>query len=221
MSRRVSSTPTPPLLDPARRLARLGIDDDEARRLGRSRTARLRLVRAVMVLSGHLRARIDAQLAPDGLTSQQAAVMSVVRVVGRPSFREVAAALGTSPQNVRQLVEVLVRKRFARVVDDPEDRRVKRLVATAKNTRYWAARDDADHAELLALLDDLSTTETERVLAGLLSILSRAGRPAAEARAPRADRGARRRAATCASSARSAFRCSRSRPIAGASRATA
>jgi DNA-binding MarR family transcriptional regulator len=169
-------------------LSQLGFDGDEARRLGRSRTARLRLVRAVIVLAAHLRARIEHQLAGDGLTSQQAAVMSVVRAAGRPSFREIAAALGTSPQNVRQLVEVLVRKRFARVVDDPEDRRVKRLVATAKNARYWAARDDGDHAELLGALDHLSTPETERVLAGLVSILVRVGRPAAEARARRTAR---------------------------------
>lgn len=188
MTSRVSSPSPNEPVERAARFARFGIDDDEARRLGRSRTARLRLVRAVIVLAAHLRARIDRQLAGDGLTSQQAAVMTVVRAAGRPSFREVAAALGTSPQNVRQLVDVLVRKRFARVVDDPNDRRVKRLVATPKNTRYWAARDDGDHAELLEALDDLSTPETERVLAGLASILARVGRPPAEARPRRARR---------------------------------
>lgn len=192
MKRPESSPRTATLADAAQRLAQLGIDAAEARRLGRSRTARLRLVRAVIVLAGHLRARIDHQLAGDGLTTQQAAVMSVVRAAGRPSFRQIADALGTSPQNVRQLVEVLVRKRFARVVDDPEDRRVKRLVATAKNTRYWAARDEVDHAELLEVLDDLSTPEAERVLAGLVSILARVGRPAAAARARRAVRPASR-----------------------------
>lgn len=154
--------------------AELGIDAGEARRLGRSRTARLRLVRAVIVLAGHLRARIDAQLAADGLTTQQAAVMSIVRALGRPSFRQIADALGTSPQNVRQLVDVLVRKRFARLVDDPADRRVKRLVETPKNARYWAARDDRDHAEVLALLDDLTTADAEAVLGGLVTVLSRA-----------------------------------------------
>lgn len=158
----------------ARRLRALGIDDAEATRLGRSRTARLRLVRAVIVLASHLRTRIDRQLAGDGLTSQQAAVMTVVRSSGRPSFRDIARALGTSPQNVRQLVSVLVRKGFARVVDDPADRRVKRLVATPRNARYWSARDDSDHAELLALLDELDTPEAERTLASLQKILVRA-----------------------------------------------
>lgn len=160
--------------DAARRLHELGIDATEAARLGRSRTARLRLVRAVVVLASHLRARIDRQLSADGLTSQQAAVMSVVRGHGRPSFRETARALGTSPQNVRQLVDVLVRKRFARVVDDEADRRVKRLVATPKNARYWAARDGDDHAELLALLDDLTTDEVEATLTALGAVLDRA-----------------------------------------------
>jgi len=155
-------------------VAPLGVDADEAARLGRTRTAQLRLVRAVLVLAGHLRTRIDAQLAADGLTTQQAAVMTIVRSAGRPSFREVAEALGTSPQNVRQLVEVLVRKGFARVMDDTEDRRVKRLVATAKNARYWAARDDRDHEALLALLDDLSTAETEQALEALVRVLDRA-----------------------------------------------
>ncbi len=131
-------------------------------------------MRAVIVLASQLRARIDRQLAGDGLTSQQAAVMSIVRAVGRPSFREVSHTLGTSPQNVRQLVDVLVRKRFARVVSDPSDRRVKRLVATAKNERYWSARDDSDHAELLTLLDDLDTLEVERTVESLLRVLERA-----------------------------------------------
>jgi len=134
-------------------------------------------VRAIVVLAAQLRVRIDRQLAGDGLTSQQAAVMTVVRAAGRPSFREVARTLGTSPQNVRQLVDVLVRKRFARVIDDPSDRRVKRLVATPKNARYWSARDDSDHAELLALFDDLDTAEVERTVGSLLTVLTRAHLP--------------------------------------------
>lgn len=173
MARVVSSAPKSPS-GGARGLAKLGIDDDEARRFGRSRTARLRLVRAIIVLAAQLRTRLDRQLADDGLTSQQAAVMTVVRSAGRPSFREVAAALSTSPQNVRQLVGVLLRKGFARVVDDPRDARVKRLVATAKNARYWAARDEADHREIFALFDPLSTREVEATLASLQKLLLRA-----------------------------------------------
>jgi len=170
------------------RLRELGLDDAEAARLGHSRTARLRLVRAVIVLASQLRARIDRQLAGDGLTSQQAAVMSIVRAAGRPSFRDVSHTLGTSPQNVRQLVDVLVRKRFARVVDDPSDRRVKRLVATPRNERYWSARDDSDHAELLTLLDDLDTREVERTVESLLKVLARARPGAAETAAEPAAR---------------------------------
>lgn len=152
----------------------LGINADEARALGPDRTARLRLVRVVLVLASHLRTAIDRQFAPDGLTSQQAAVITVVRAAGSPSFREVARALSTTPQNVRQLVAVLVRKGFLRVRDDRHDRRMKRLVATARCARYWAARDDRDHAELLKLLDDLTLKEVERTVERLGRVLTRA-----------------------------------------------
>ena len=154
----------------------LGIGDEEARRLGPDRAARLRLVRLVIVLAAHLRTAVDRQLAPDGLTAQQAAVITVVRALGEPSFREVARALSTTPQNVRQLVGALLRKGFLRVRDDPADGRVKRLRSTAKCARYWAARDDRDHAELLALLADLPRDEVERAVATLGRVLARAAR---------------------------------------------
>jgi DNA-binding MarR family transcriptional regulator len=159
---------------PASRPTDLGIDAAEAARLGPDRTARLRLVRVVLVLSSHLRTAIDRQLAPDGLTAQQAAVVTVVQSVGAPSLREVARALSTTPQNVRQLVAALVRKGFIRVRDDREDGRVKRLVATPRCARYWAARDDRDHAELLALLDGLTREEVEATVERLGRVLDRA-----------------------------------------------
>ncbi len=128
----------------------------------------------MIVLAAHLRTAVDRQLAPDGLTAQQAAVITVVRALEAPSFRDVAQALSTTPQNVRQLVGALLRKGFLRVRDDPRDKRVKRLRATAKCERYWAARDDGDHAELLALLGDLSREEVELAVATLGRVLSRA-----------------------------------------------
>jgi DNA-binding MarR family transcriptional regulator len=155
----------------------LGIGPEEEARVGPDRAARLRLVRLVIVLAAHLRTAVDRQLAPDGLTTQQAAVVTVVRALGAPSLRDVARALSTTPQNVRQLVGPLVRKGFVRLRDDPADGRVKRLRSTAKCARYWAARDDRDHAELLALLADLPREEVERAVATLGRVLARAARP--------------------------------------------
>ncbi len=39
----------------------------------------------------------------------------------------------------------------------------RRLQATAKNHRYWAARDPRDHDELLELFSDLNRAEAKKL----------------------------------------------------------
>ena len=49
-----------------------------------------------------LRYLMDERMRADGLTTQQAALLTVVIALGRPSLTEAAAALGTTHQNVAQ-----------------------------------------------------------------------------------------------------------------------
>ncbi|HEU0212638.1 MAG TPA: MarR family transcriptional regulator [Jiangellaceae bacterium] len=119
----------------------------------------VRAFRTVLVLAQRLRNRMDERMRADGLTTQQAALLTAVIALGRPSVSEAAAALGTTHQNVAQLVTALQRKDFLRVEPDPGDRRRRLLVATEANDSYWRARDESDLDALHAWFSALSTAE--------------------------------------------------------------
>jgi DNA-binding MarR family transcriptional regulator len=137
-------------------------------------TPPVRAFRASLVLAHRLRYLMDERLRADGLTTQQAALLTAVRALGRPALTEAAAALGTTHQNAAQLVAALERKGMLRAEPDPSDRRRRLLVATAGGARYWSERDPGDEEAVAAWFaaltpDELATfsTLTEKILAGL------------------------------------------------------
>jgi MarR family transcriptional regulator, transcriptional regulator for hemolysin len=116
--------------------------------------------RLVIALSMRFRALMDARLADIDLTMQQAALLTFVEAhPPAPTQGELAALLGTTHQNVRQLLDVLVRKRLVRVSVDPEDRRVRRVHCTSKVRQVFAPRDAADHAAIRGWLSALTDAE--------------------------------------------------------------
>ncbi|HEX7745021.1 MAG TPA: MarR family winged helix-turn-helix transcriptional regulator [Micromonosporaceae bacterium] len=130
----------------------------------------VRAFRSVLLLAQRLRQLMDDRLRPDGLTTQQAALLTAVIARGRPAVTEAAHALGTTHQNVAQLVAALQRKGLLRVERDPADRRRRRLVATERNDRYWHDRDLGDLAAVSAWFAVLSPDELQTLctLAGRL-----------------------------------------------------
>lgn len=152
--------------------------------MGSDRALRIRTIRLLFVLSQRLRNVLDRVLADSGLTAQQAAVLTAVRSRGAPSFKEVAEAIGTSHQNVKQLAVALERKGFLTISPDPHDRRARRLQATAKNHRYWAARDPRDHDELLELFADLNRAEAKALFELLDRVYGRVLQAEAEPERP-------------------------------------
>jgi DNA-binding MarR family transcriptional regulator len=136
----------------------------------------IRAFRLVLLLAQRLRYLMDERLRPDGLTTGQAALLTTVLALGRPSLTEAAAVLGSTHQNVAQLVAALTRKGLLRIDPDPADRRRRRLVATEANEEYWRNRDDDDHAAVADWFGALSEAElavlcelAERLLADLTS----------------------------------------------------
>jgi len=132
----------------------------------------VRAFRSVLFLAQRLRYLMDDRLRADGLTTQQAALLTAVAALGQPSLTEVATALGTTHQNAAQLVAALQRKGFLRVEPDPADRRRRLLITTAANDRYWSSRDEGDYAAVADWFSALSPAElrtlcdlTERLLA--------------------------------------------------------
>lgn len=156
----------------------LGLSREEAARMGEDTATRIRSFRALVLVTNALRAMLDQRLAADDLTTQQAAVLTAAKAV--PSIKECAEVLSTSHQNVKQIALALERKGFLRIVPDEADGRVKRLVTTKKNDRYWARRNPDDHAAVLEALEDLSPAEARELLRLLGKVLATSRRRRSE-----------------------------------------
>lgn len=151
-------------------VASLGFSREEEEALGPDKAMRLKSFRLLILIANALRNLTDRLYAEDGLTTQQAAVLTIAKAHGSPSFSECAAVLATSHQNVKQLAMALERKGFLRIVKDAEDGRVRRLRTTAKNDRYWAARDPKDQDEVLRAFASLSPTEARALFRLLVKV---------------------------------------------------
>jgi hypothetical protein len=64
----------------------LGLDEAEAARLGPDHATRIRTFRLIVLLAQELRTLMDQLLRDDGLTTQQAALITVVEALGAPSL---------------------------------------------------------------------------------------------------------------------------------------
>jgi len=148
----------------------LGLDEDEAALLGSDAATRIRTFRLIVLLAQELRTLMDQLLRADGLTTQQAALITVVEAIGAPSLSQAAAALGTTHQNAKQIATALERKGFLRIDPDEGDRRVRRLVTTAKSRSYWKRRSPSDYEHVLEWFGDLSEREAQALFELLLRV---------------------------------------------------
>ncbi|MFN8190137.1 MAG: MarR family transcriptional regulator [Nocardioidaceae bacterium] len=135
--------------------------------------------RLLLVTGQRLRARMDEHLRPAGLTTQQAAVLSVVEQLGNPSLSTVADHLGTSHQNARQVADALARKGMLDIVRDPRDQRRRLLELTSEAQSFWAPRRDDDFSVVSSWLGGLGAEDAQQ-LVDLLSRILGALHPAEE-----------------------------------------
>lgn len=146
----------------------MGLGPAEAAALGADAAVRIRTFRLIIVLAQQLRTLMDQRLRADGLTTQQAALITVVDALGEePKLSEVAAGLGSTHQNAKQLAAALQRKGFVEFVPDPADRRVRRVRTTERSRAYWAQRTPEDQRYVLEWFAGLSA-EDARTLFALL-----------------------------------------------------
>ncbi len=135
---------------------------------GESPTPAVQTFRLVIALAQELRTLMDQRLLPSGLTTQQAALLSVIEIKGgSPTLTEAARGLAMSHQNVKQLAVALERKGFLQIVPDEHDARSKRIQVTKKHRKFWAKRNPQDHAcvaQWLAGLDEAETATLARLL---------------------------------------------------------
>jgi len=156
--------------EPLAGAAAAGLSAEQAAVLGRERAAQVRSFRLIPFIGQQLRHLADQLYRADGLTHQQAALLTLVRTRERPSLSEIASAMYTSHQNVKQLVAALVDKGFLRLRPDARDGRVKRLQVTARSDRYWASRDADDFEHVARWFKGLDAREVEQLYALLVKL---------------------------------------------------
>jgi DNA-binding MarR family transcriptional regulator len=148
----------------------MGLDGREADELGADAATRVRLFRLLVVFGQELRTRMDQELRPGGMTTQQAALTGVVEAIGRPSLSQAAAELGTTHQNVKQVARALERKGHLEILPDPDDARVRRLAQTDRSRAYWRERGRADQERVLEWFSGLCEPEARTLYELLLRL---------------------------------------------------
>lgn len=140
---------------------------------------RVRIFRLLVVQGARLRSLMDRKLAPSGLTTQQAAMLTWIEAQGAPpTISAVAAGLTMTHQNVKQIAVALERKGFLAIQIDAEDRRARRLVLTDKHRRFWRRRNADDYAVVeawMAVWSDAEVRQIKRLLIRLHRYLDDCG----------------------------------------------
>jgi DNA-binding MarR family transcriptional regulator len=103
----------------------------------------------------------NKDLDKDDLTTKQFLLIAAIEkgFDHPPSLSEAADILSTSRQNVKQLVNILEKKGFIKVVSSEEDKRKSLLTLTKKNREYWDSRADAQLKTIAKLFRTLAPTE--------------------------------------------------------------
>ena len=132
----------------------------------------IELFRSVVALGMRMRAAMDRRLAEVGLTTQQAAVLTIAEGFGEaPTLGDVSRILGTSHQNTRQIADALVRKGLLEIRVDTRDRRVRRLVPTDAVAVVFGERDASDREAVRRWTRALSDADARRAASLLARVL--------------------------------------------------
>ncbi len=111
-------------------------------------------------------------LEKDSLTTKQFLLLAITEKAldHDPSLKEVADALGTTHQNVRQMANQLEKKGYIEIFKDPDDKRVNRLRTTEENKEYWATRAERQTKEVLDMFRAFSDSEIETMHGSIIKL---------------------------------------------------
>ncbi|NQT61815.1 MAG: MarR family transcriptional regulator [Candidatus Marinimicrobia bacterium] len=109
----------------------------------------------------------DQELVSIGVTTKQWLLLVTLHVFFRepPTLNQLAEAMGSSRQNVKQLAANLQKAGFLEILQDARDKRILRFRLTQKNTDIWESRAEQDEVYISSLfgdvsLDDIITTRS-------------------------------------------------------------
>jgi len=97
----------------------------------------------LLIISNRMSTQLDRELAEFGVTARQWFLSETIRSLFEepPTLMELASAMGTSYQNVKQIALKLQQKGLLRLVRDRADARVTRVRLAERSEAFWRGTD--------------------------------------------------------------------------------
>ncbi|MDP3066478.1 MAG: MarR family transcriptional regulator [Methanobacteriaceae archaeon] len=108
---------------------------------------------------------ISKELAEGQITTKQWLMMIVMANAFQnpPSMQDVADAMSTTHQNVKQLATRLEARGFLNIERDPDNKRILRLKVTKECLEYWEKRRPEDVKSIKSLFHGLENNEIKEL----------------------------------------------------------
>lgn len=115
---------------------------------------------------------IGKKLADDKITTKQWLMMIIIEnaFTHDPSMQEVADALSTTHQNVKQLAIRLEARGFLKIERDHDNKRILRLKTTDASHEYWDKRSPEDLKSITAVFEGLDDDEVGSLFKVMLKL---------------------------------------------------
>jgi DNA-binding MarR family transcriptional regulator len=110
---------------------------------------------------------INKEFAEDQITTKQWLLLVILGNAFNhaPSMQEMAEAMSTTHQNVKQLATRLEARGLLNIEREPENRRILRLKVTDEFYQFWEKRTHKDMASVNALFDGLDDDDVRQLFA--------------------------------------------------------
>jgi len=125
-----------------------------------------------MLLSVSNRLQTVGDLTLQDLTIKQWFVIKCIKrfYPEKPTLSQTALLVGSSRQNVKQIVIKLEEKGFIRILQDEKDRRILRLVLNDEKNEYWESIKNEQELYLKEFFKTISIEEKEKTHELLLKL---------------------------------------------------
>ncbi|KJS22307.1 MAG: hypothetical protein VR72_06405 [Clostridiaceae bacterium BRH_c20a] len=124
---------------------------------------------SIFLLSNKLQVIMDRDLARYDLTAKQWFLTAIMEEFfnSPPTLSELAEAMGSTHQNVKQIALKLQKRDLLEMQKDEKDRRATRLKLTEKSYAFWDKRQEQSKSFLNEFFEDLSEEELNIMCYGL------------------------------------------------------
>ncbi|AXV38089.1 MAG: MarR family transcriptional regulator [Methanobacterium sp. BRmetb2] len=108
---------------------------------------------------------INKEFMEDNITTKQWLMLVILGTAFThdPSMEEMAQAMSTTHQNVKQLATRLENRGLLKIERDPENRRILRLKLTEEHHNFWENRREKDLKAIESLFNGLNDEEVKNL----------------------------------------------------------